>query len=202
MTQWAILWGITASVQTLSYVPHDNSVPDFNAKLGRQYIFKPTNGNDSSHNDSNDKGVKVVKHNSQLLKVTVVRQIFHFCLSHWTNIPTLKTPSTHATMTLHKTFTYYHQYLMVRKVSQNKYQKEMRNASVLLITAILLWLRWTVMYLCWQQFCQQNYICNKWVSVWRLDSKRERQCSESYTQNHTNMSHNIPALSQHLLKVK
>jgi len=49
MTQWAILGGITANVQTLSYVPHGNSVTNFNAKLGRQYIFKPTNGNESSH---------------------------------------------------------------------------------------------------------------------------------------------------------
>jgi hypothetical protein len=30
---------------------------DFNAKLGREHIFKPTIGNDSLHQDSNDNGV-------------------------------------------------------------------------------------------------------------------------------------------------
>ena len=33
---------------------------DFNAKLGREDIFKPTTGNDSLHEDSNDNGVRVV----------------------------------------------------------------------------------------------------------------------------------------------
>ena len=47
-------------------------LPDFTAKLGTQYIFRPTNGNESSHEENNDNGVKVIKHNSQLLKVTVV----------------------------------------------------------------------------------------------------------------------------------
>ena len=47
-------------------------LPDFNTKLGRQYIFKPTTGNESSHEDSKDNGVKVVKRNAQLIKFTVV----------------------------------------------------------------------------------------------------------------------------------
>ena len=47
-------------------------LPDFNAKMGRQCIFNPRNGNESSQTDSNDNGVKIVKHNSQLLKVTAV----------------------------------------------------------------------------------------------------------------------------------
>jgi len=34
---------------------------DFNAKVGRENIFKPTIGNDSLHQDSNDNGVKIVK---------------------------------------------------------------------------------------------------------------------------------------------
>jgi hypothetical protein len=72
MTQWAILRGITASVQTLSIKNKKILLPDFHAKLRRQHIFKPTNGNESSHNGTNDNGAKVVKHNSQLLKVTVV----------------------------------------------------------------------------------------------------------------------------------
>jgi hypothetical protein len=33
---------------------------DFNAKLGRQNTFKPTIGNESLHQDSNDNGVQVV----------------------------------------------------------------------------------------------------------------------------------------------
>jgi hypothetical protein len=76
MTQWAILRGITASIQTLSMYNMKIVLTDFHAKLGRQHIFNPTNGNDSSHNDTNDNGAKAVKHNSQLLKVTVIRQIF------------------------------------------------------------------------------------------------------------------------------
>jgi exonuclease III len=33
---------------------------DFNAKVGREDIFKPTIGNESSHETSNDNGVRVV----------------------------------------------------------------------------------------------------------------------------------------------
>src|SRR5215469_147361 len=33
---------------------------DFNAKVGRDNIFKPTIGNESLHQDSNDNGVKIV----------------------------------------------------------------------------------------------------------------------------------------------
>jgi hypothetical protein len=33
---------------------------DFNEKVGREDIFKPTNGNESSHEISNDNGVRVV----------------------------------------------------------------------------------------------------------------------------------------------
>jgi hypothetical protein len=33
---------------------------DFNAKVGREDIFKPTNGNESLHEISNDNGVRVV----------------------------------------------------------------------------------------------------------------------------------------------
>ena len=33
---------------------------DFNAKLGRENIFKPTIGNASLHHDSNDNGVRIV----------------------------------------------------------------------------------------------------------------------------------------------
>jgi len=33
---------------------------DFNAKVGREYIFKLTTGNESLHHDSNDNGVTTV----------------------------------------------------------------------------------------------------------------------------------------------
>jgi hypothetical protein len=33
---------------------------DFNAKLGRENIFKPTIGNESLHQDSNDNGFRIV----------------------------------------------------------------------------------------------------------------------------------------------
>jgi hypothetical protein len=33
---------------------------DFNEKLGRKNIFKPTNGDDNIHQDSNNNGVRVV----------------------------------------------------------------------------------------------------------------------------------------------
>ena len=33
---------------------------DFNAKVGKENIFKPTIGQESLHQDSNDKGVRLV----------------------------------------------------------------------------------------------------------------------------------------------
>jgi hypothetical protein len=33
---------------------------DFNAKVGRENIFKPTIGKESPHQDSNDSGVRLV----------------------------------------------------------------------------------------------------------------------------------------------
>jgi len=33
---------------------------DFNAKMGRENIFKPTVGNESLHQANNDKGVRIV----------------------------------------------------------------------------------------------------------------------------------------------
>ena len=33
---------------------------DFNAKVGRENIFKPTIGNESLHQDSSDNGVRIV----------------------------------------------------------------------------------------------------------------------------------------------
>jgi hypothetical protein len=135
--------------------------------LGRQYIFKPRSGNESSHEDSRGNSVKVVKHNAQLKEFTVIWQIFHFFLSHLTTISTFQTSSTYKTLTIHTTFIYYHQHHMVINSSWKKYRKEMGYASVLFKTAKLLWLEWLVpLYLCWHLFCQQRIcICNKWASV-------------------------------------
>jgi hypothetical protein len=33
---------------------------DFNAKVGRENVFKSTVGNDSLHQDSNDDGIRIV----------------------------------------------------------------------------------------------------------------------------------------------
>ena len=33
---------------------------DFNEKVGKEYIFNPTTGNDSLHQDSNNNGVRIV----------------------------------------------------------------------------------------------------------------------------------------------
>jgi hypothetical protein len=33
---------------------------DFNAKLGRKHIFKPTIGNENIHQNSNDNGARIV----------------------------------------------------------------------------------------------------------------------------------------------
>jgi len=37
-----------------------NLLGDFNAKVGREGIFKPTIWNDSLHQDSNDNGVRIL----------------------------------------------------------------------------------------------------------------------------------------------
>jgi hypothetical protein len=42
-------------------VPNENFMGDFNAKVGREDIFKPVIGNESLHEASNDNGVRVVK---------------------------------------------------------------------------------------------------------------------------------------------
>jgi len=42
---------------------------DFNAKVGREIIFKPTTGQESLHQDSNDNGVRLVNFTSKNLVV-------------------------------------------------------------------------------------------------------------------------------------
>ena len=46
---------------------------DFNAKVGRENIFKPTIGNESLHQDSNDNGVRIV--NFAMSKNLVVKSM-------------------------------------------------------------------------------------------------------------------------------
>jgi len=54
------LWGIRASFRSFSYSHMKRMPGDFNEKLGRMDIFRPTIGNESLHQDSNDKGVRTV----------------------------------------------------------------------------------------------------------------------------------------------
>ena len=93
---------------------------------------------------------------------------------------------------------------MVRKISWKKYQKERATLPWCLLQQYYYgYDEQAVLYLCWHQFCQQKIcICNKWVPLWRLDVKWETQYLESYAQNHTNMSHSITVLIQHLVKLK
>jgi len=54
------------------------SLGDFNAKVGRENIFKPTLGQDSLHQDSNDNGVRIV--NFATTKNLVVKSTM---FPHW-----------------------------------------------------------------------------------------------------------------------
>jgi len=52
---------------------------DFNAKVGRENIFKPTFGNESLHQDSKDNGVRIVKYattNNLVVKSTFPHETF------------------------------------------------------------------------------------------------------------------------------
>jgi len=49
------------SCHVMSYYYHMKMLlGDFNAKVGREKIFKPTVGQESLHQDSNDNGVRLV----------------------------------------------------------------------------------------------------------------------------------------------
>jgi hypothetical protein len=56
---------------------------DFNAKAGRENIFKRTIGNESLHQDNNDKGVRIV--NLATSKNLVLKSTMFL---HWTFIST------------------------------------------------------------------------------------------------------------------
>jgi hypothetical protein len=54
---------------------------DFNAKLGRENIFKPTIGNASVHKISNDNGIRLVNFNASK-NFTVKSTMFPHCNIH------------------------------------------------------------------------------------------------------------------------
>jgi hypothetical protein len=59
---------------------------DFNAKVGREDIFKPIIDNEGLHEASNDNGVRVV--NFATLKNLIVKSTFPYCDIHkhiWTS---------------------------------------------------------------------------------------------------------------------
>jgi hypothetical protein len=45
---------------------------DFNAKMGRENIFKPTKGNESLHQDSNDNDIRIVNIDKTKKKIWLV----------------------------------------------------------------------------------------------------------------------------------
>jgi hypothetical protein len=60
---------------------------DFNAKVGREDIFKPTIGNENSNKKSNDNGVRVVNFASSK-NLAVKSTVFSHCSIHkytWTS---------------------------------------------------------------------------------------------------------------------
>jgi hypothetical protein len=57
-----------------------NKCIDFNAKVGREYIFKSTVGNESLHQDSNDNGVRII--NFATSKNLVVKSTMFPALKH------------------------------------------------------------------------------------------------------------------------
>ena len=63
------MWGLYEELeQVFDHFPKYNMkilLGDFNAKVGRKNIFKPTIGNESLHQDSNDNGVRIVNFQHQ-----------------------------------------------------------------------------------------------------------------------------------------
>jgi hypothetical protein len=59
---------------------------DCNTKLGWEDIFKPTPGNDSLHQDSNDNGVKVVNFDSSN-SLALKSMMFQHQINHKYNWP-------------------------------------------------------------------------------------------------------------------
>jgi hypothetical protein len=64
-----ILWEIL--------MQYENSIGNFNAKVGRENIFKPTIGNGSLHHNSNDNGVRIVTFATSKILVVKSRKFLH-----------------------------------------------------------------------------------------------------------------------------
>ena len=66
---------------------YENPIGEFNAKVGRENIFKPTIGNESLHQDSNDNSVRIV--NFATSKNLVVKSTMfphrNICKCTWTS---------------------------------------------------------------------------------------------------------------------
>jgi len=60
---------------------------DFNAKVGRENIFKPTIGNESLHRDSNDNGARIVNFATSKNLVVKITMALHrnFHKHTWTS---------------------------------------------------------------------------------------------------------------------
>jgi hypothetical protein len=56
---------------------------DFNAKVGRENIFKPTIGSDSLHQDSNHDGVRKINFATTKKASCYRHQNIHLKLSRW-----------------------------------------------------------------------------------------------------------------------
>ena len=70
------LWGIRAGLfYHFSKYHIKILLGDFNAKLGRENIFKPTNGNESLHQDSNDNCIRIVKSQHQKIYLYMLKVV-------------------------------------------------------------------------------------------------------------------------------
>jgi len=58
---------------------------DFNARLGRENIFKPTTRNESLHQDSNDNGVTIVNFTAKNLVKSMIFHHRNFRKYNWTS---------------------------------------------------------------------------------------------------------------------
>jgi hypothetical protein len=59
--------------QTINQIPANIILGDFNAKVGKENIYKPTIGNESLHNETNNNGIKMIQF--AICKILNVRSI-------------------------------------------------------------------------------------------------------------------------------
>jgi hypothetical protein len=57
---------------------------DINAKVGREYIFKPTVGNESLHEISNDNGIRVVNFATSYIIIIKSTMFPHYNIHEYT----------------------------------------------------------------------------------------------------------------------